>query len=283
MDLKKITLITILILCFQYTSYGQDEKPITISLSTIKTELKNNAISYAFDFFDKKIDEIATEMIQPKGFWLLAPDLTMRSGGEDAFSSIDLQAKATYVPVRVVEVGGTPTGCSECTLHLIHFAGGVETNNDFTILNSIAEVGYEPLFSFNKKMPKIIKETTSIAIFAQGGYKFDFINADDINVGGDKDESEEDIEEPIFRAKGVFLFDSKKIFELGTFKFSIVGDATGWYDILSDDFYHRIAGNFRMTLTNDNTMAIDLKYENGSGAPNFNQGDQFGLGLTVKY
>ena len=39
----------------------------------------------------------------------------------------------------------------------------------------------------------------------------------------------------------------------------------------------------RINLVNDNKYSLDLRYNKGSGAPNFNKGDQFSTGLTIRY
>jgi hypothetical protein len=71
------------------------------------------------------------------------------------------------------------------------------------------------------------------------------------------------------------------LFEFGGAGVGLAGKADCWYDFLNGEVYYTIQGKLRFYLTQNKDKFFDFKYQKGSGAPNFNQGDQFGMGLTV--
>ena len=62
---------------------------------------------------------------------------------------------------------------------------------------------------------------------------------------------------------------------------NVVPSAEFYYDIANDEVYYQLKGILRLKLAG--SSAIDFTYEKGSGAPNFNEGDQFGVGLTFAF
>lgn len=136
----------------------------------------------------------------------------------------------------------------------------------------------------NRRTPKLLKYT-KFGIFLQGGYKFD-IDTDStqrIPIGGEVDESKEKTDNAIFRAKGSFGIDTKSLFEISGIGIGLIGNIDTWYDFLNSEIYYSINGKLRFYLTESKDKYFDFKYQKGSGAPNFNQGDQFGMGLMVTF
>lgn len=270
-------------LCFLATiAYAQD-KPLELSIGSIKTELKKNAI----DFGIKYVESIDS-LIKRKGIFLAGktslfqatPEINVQSGTEDAFSSIDIKLQGLFIFFKTTTVAGIMTPCTDCLLHTLPIATGIETNNNFNVINGILEVGYMPWYQSMQKMPRLIR-STKIGVFVQGGQKFDWSNVDNTPIGGELDESKEKIDEAIFRVKGTFAIDTKNLFPKSSI--GIVGGADGWYDMLNDEIYYTLSGKLRFYFSNNKKRFFDIKYQKGSGAPNFNQGDQYGMGLTVTF
>ncbi|MBB2146550.1 hypothetical protein GM921_13690 [Pedobacter sp. LMG 31464] len=265
-----------------FITYAQ-EKPIELSIGSIKTELKNKAI----DFGIKYVESIDS-LISRKGIFLggkkslfqASPEINVQSGTDDAFSSIDVKLQGLFIFFKTKTVAGVITPCSDCLFHTLPLAAGVETNNSFNVINGILEVGYVPWYQSMQKVPKLIK-STKIGVFVQGGQKFDWNNGGNAPVGGELDESKEKIDEAIFRLKGTFSMDTKNLFPKSWV--GLVGSTDGWYDILNKEIYYTLSGKLRFYLSSNKKRFFDFKYQKGSGAPNFNQGDQYGMGLTVTF
>ncbi len=62
---------------------------------------------------------------------------------------------------------------------------------------------------------------------------------------------------------------------------NLIPKATGWYDFVNNEFYHTASAIIRFSL--DEGRSFDLAYQNGSGAPNFNEGNQFSANLTLQF
>ena len=87
----------------------------------------------------------------------------------------------------------------------------------------------------------------------------------------------------IFRIKGSFAIDTKSLINISGVGVGLWGSADAWYDILNSEIYYRLEGTVRFFLSANKDKFFSLNYQKGSGAPNFNQGEQFGMGLTVTF
>jgi hypothetical protein len=122
-----------------------------------------------------------------------------------------------------------------------------------------------------------------LGVYLQGGYKFDNIDESEdasgmsADQGGDSDESQEKPDEPIARVKteATYAFTMMNMI-------SLVPRGTGWYDMLNQEFYYRLEALLRFAII-PNNFSLDFLYEKGSGAPNFNEGDQYSTGLTIMF
>ncbi len=273
----------IILFSFLTAVTSAQEKPLELSIGSIKTELKKNAIDFGIRYIES-IDSL----IKRKGLFLTgktnlfqaSPEINIQSGTEDAFSSIDIKLQGLFIFFKTTTIAGIETPCSACLLHTVPISAGVETNNNFNVLNGILELGYVPWYQSIQKVPKLLK-STKIGLFFQGGHKFDWNNVGNPPVGGELDESKEKIDGAILRLKGTFAIDSKNLFPKSWI--GIVGGTDGWYDLLNDDFYYTLNGKLRFYFSSNKKRFFDIKYQKGSGAPNFNQGDQYGMGLTVTF
>lgn len=257
---------------------------LKVSVGAGKTDLRDNAITIGISYL-KSFDSIWKQqsyLIAGKNsFFLISPEAQIQTGNQDAFSSITLKATGLLMTFKTTTVSGVVTPNTHGTFNTFPISIGVETNNLFNAINAIAEAGWVPWYqSATNSTPDWIKRT-KFGLFLQAGYKFYVDTTGKTAIGGEVDESLEAIKSAIFRAKGSFGIDTKSIIKVNGLDIGLVGTADVWYDIANGEIYHRVDGRGRFYISVDNY--IDLIYQKGSGAPNFNQGDQFGVGLTVTF
>ncbi len=278
--MKKL-ILACLFLSTRFFCTAQNE--LSLDIATIKTAFKNIALGIGIDYL-KQYNNIDKQFNGKKGFLSISPELTARMGTSDVFSQLTLKLSGFYLKGKVIEIAGLKTIDSKSTMHVFPLSVGAESNTDFTFINTLAEVGYVPFYQGqgNNKVSDFLK-LTQVSIFLQAGYKskLDTVNAVNI-TGGKVDESEESINNGLLRSKVNITIDTKNFFT-GTDKPGIgfIGKATWWYDFLNSKTYYRLEGRIRMYLVKN--KYFDFIYEKGSGAPNFNQGEQFGTGLSITF
>ncbi|NOU46904.1 MAG: hypothetical protein HOO86_07575 [Bacteroidales bacterium] len=283
---KKFLYILIAGLLAMQFSYSQ-EKPLEVSLGSINTESKRNAIDFGIRYA-KTLDSLFKKqdilLSGKNSLFQASPEFIVQSGTNDAFSSIDVKLSGLFMLFKTTTIDNQLTPCTDCFMDLLPISVGIETNNTFSTINGIIEFGYVPWYQspMMKKVPSWMKNT-KIGVFLQAGYKFNIDTTNIIPVGGQIDESKEAVDDRIFRVKGSFAIDTKSLFEINGVGVGLVGSADGWYDFLNSEVYYTIKGAARFFLTQNKDKYFDLKYQKGSGAPNFNQGDQFGIGLTMTF
>lgn len=284
---KTIRIPVIIALLFaNIQAFGQN-KPIELNLSTIKTELEQNAMSIGINYV-RSLDSIfkAQDILIAKknSLFQVTPQFNVQTGTSDAFSAIDVRIIGLFMTFRDTTIAGLKTPNTSRGFQIFPISFGVETNNRFNIINGIAEVGWFPWYQTqgNKKTPKWLKRT-KFGIFLQGGYKFGIDTTAVTAIGGEKDESKEKVNKAIFRAKARFGINTRSLFKLSGVGVGLVGNGDVWYDLLNEQIYYTVQGKLRFSLTRDKDRFFDFVYQKGSGAPNFNEGDQYGLGLTVTF
>lgn len=273
------------LLLYNVASFAQ--KPIELSLGTIKTALKDGAIDIGIKYLrslDSTFKEQDILLAQHNSLFQATPEINIQTGTADAFSAINVKMQGLWMFFPTTTVAGQVTPNTAGLMHCIPVSVGLETNNKFNILNGIIEAGYVPWYqsAMMSSVPAWIKHT-KVGVFLQSGYKFALDKTGNDAIGGQTDESGEKPDNAIFRAKGSFAIDTKSLFELYGIGVGLVGSTDGWYDFLNKQVYYTIEGKFRLYLTSAKEQYLDFKYQKGSGAPNFNEGDQFGLGLTVRF
>jgi hypothetical protein len=279
--MKKI-LIALSMLLFTYAATAQGQ--FDLNIGTAKTDLKKYAlrfaVNYAGDFFGKVSE---SQINSKRSFVVILPEFTSEEGSKDAFSSITAKVTGFWTFFKLKKVADIDIPDLQRTFHVIPFSAGVETNGDFEFVNGIFEAGYFPWYyqPTNPGVPEILKYTKT-GIFLQLGYKFK-LDSTKVTAGGAKDQSKETINSEIFRTRFVFQIDTKDLLRDKTtgFGIGVSGGTNLWYDLANGAFYHRIEGKARLHF--NKTYHFDLDYANGSGAPNFNQGDQFGFTLGVSF
>lgn len=256
---------------------------LTVTLGGSRTELRDAALTIGITYlrsFDSLFGDKRLLIHGKNSYFSVTPEVDIRMGSADAFSSINIKAAGNLTTYKVTTVAGLETPDFDRTWHNFPMAIGVETNNSFNNVNGIAEIGWVPYYqSYSRKSPDWIKKT-NFGIALQGGYKFDIDTAGALSKGGEVDESEEKTGNGILRAKGVFSINTGELFKINGLKIGLTGTATGWYDILNTAIYHKIDARARFYLSAD--RFIDFIYGYGSGAPLFNNADEIGIGLTLR-
>ena len=278
--------ILLLISLFLFSIGKAQQKPISLSLSSIKTEIEQSALKFGIKYL-QELDSVFKQqdilLAQDNSLFQATPEFNIETGTGDAFSSITAKIKGLWMFFSDTTIHGLKTPNTKKLFHTLPLSAGLETDNTFNNINGIVEIGYVPWYQspLNSKVPAFLKKS-KVGIFLQGGYKFEVDDSTAIAVGGDVDESKEKPDEPIMRAKGDFSIDTGNLLgnALG-WGVGIVAGGTGWYDFLNSETYYRLEGKLRFYLT-DETF-FDVEYQKGSGAPNFNEGDQYGAGLTVSF
>lgn len=277
--MKKLILIAII--CSFHFAMSQNN--LNVDVSAIKTYAKSSALGIGINYL-KQYNNIELQANGDKGFLNFTPEITTQAGTNDAFSQLQLKLSGFFLRGKTTKVAGLTTIDTKSTLHLFPIAISTETNADFSFLNTLIEVGYIPYYQAkgNKSVSDFAKYT-QLGFFLQAGYKgkLDSNNLT-VQTGGKKDESLELLNSNLFRFKGLFNIDTKNLF---TSKekpgLGLIGNATYWYDFVNKQIYYRLEGKIRIYLSEK--QFFDLKYEKGSGAPNFNQGEQFSTGINIVF
>lgn len=255
---------------------------LTVELGATKTDLKDNAIRLGITYL-RSLDSIFGDQEHfipgKKSFFLITPELDIQTGTEDAFSSINLKATGLINFFKTTTVAGLLTPDYNKTFHTFPISLGVETNNQFNNTNGIVEFGWIPYYqSYGRSSPDWVKKT-NFGIFLQGGYKFD---KDTIGqIGGEIDESEEQEKRGIFRVKGSAGVNTDRLVKIAGFDFGLVGLGDVWADVVNSSFYYRLDGRVRVYLASN--QFFDFIFQKGAAPPTFNGGEQFGVGLTMRF
>jgi len=270
------------------TLYGySQEKAVQVEIGAIKTELKQNAINLGLKYIKSadslfKIQDVF--FAQGNSLFQLTPQFNIKTGSGDAFSSITAKLAGIFMTFRDTTIAGQLTPNTARGFQTFPLSAGLETNNKFNTINGIVEVGWVPWYQTagNNRTPKILKHT-KLGLFMQAGYKFSIDSTGNSAVGGETDQSKEKPDNAILRTKGSLGIDTQTLFEISVVGVGLAGNADGWYDFLNGQIYYSVQGRLRFYLSQNKDKFFDFNYQKGSGAPNFNTGDQFGMGLTVTF
>jgi hypothetical protein len=257
---------------------------VDMNISAIKTDLKDNAIKIGIKYLQQWDSLFQMKDIfgaKKHSLHQFSPSFDIQTGTADAFSSITAKISGMWMFFKSTKIRGYDIADVSKTWHIVPLSAGMETNKDFDILNAIVEVGWIPWYqSYAAKRPEWLRNTT-VAFFLQGGYKF--LKDTSGKIGGEVDQSKEKKSSGIVRLKGDVSANIFNPVQISVFRVGLVGGATVWYDVLNQAVYHKVDGDLRFFLTGNNDDFISLNYQHGSGAPLFNSGDQFGIGLVVSF
>jgi len=274
----------------------EEDTPLNLSIKTILTDFQNEAISLGIDYarsLDSLFQIQDILLAQDKSLFQLTPGISVQTGTEDAFSSIQLKLSGIFMTFKTTYVGNQITPDLNKGFQTFPISLGIETSNRFNTLNTLAEVGWVPWF---KKKPdgNVLNpfRTIRVGLFVQSGYKFDLVKdslaitcpMDSLNrCNGSADESMEAPNSVLLRGKGSLKIDTQNLVTIGNIGLGLSGVAHGWYDIKNNAWYYRAEAALRMYFNRKNDKYFDIAYQKGSGAPNFNSGSQFGMGLTMAF
>ena len=278
-----LTLTCLLSAAPSVTAQGQSDGavPVSLSIGAIRTEADRPAIRIAVHA-DKPISANDLQGNFRNGLIYLAPEIRIETGEADAFNAIITKVTGSVLFFTTTEVGGIETPNTRF-FHAIPISIGAETERRFENINVLAETGYVPWFQGS--VPGQLKKLR-LGVFLQGGYK---LPLEDITEGGvpaepsgSLDESAEDPKTALLRAKASGRFSPELIvWEATGLAIGVRTDGDVWYDIANAEFYSRFEGAFRIRFGKD--RYVEFIYQKGSGAPNFNSGQQFGTALTLTF
>ncbi|MDP2885121.1 MAG: hypothetical protein Q8P51_08905 [Ignavibacteria bacterium] len=260
------------------------DKPLSLSIGTVRTELEAAAVRYLVEYTQNLHDIFVDGAADADGSWLLAltPNIRIETGEKDAFNGVMANLSGNFILFSETTVDGIRTPNTADIFHVIPISVEAETNGGFNNVNGLVEVGYVPWYQNRESLSGILRKT-KIGIFVQGGYKFkvDTSAANSTTIAnGAVDQSKEDQNSGLFRLKGSLGFSPKIMFS-EEFGLSVIGNADGWWDIANSTTYFAVNATFRVILSSD--KYFDFSYQKGSGAPNFNKGDQFSANITVMF
>lgn len=284
MKIKSLVLLILLIILFNKDIIAQNNE---FSGGYINTQLKKNAMSLAVDIGKDIANTITKDLSLFKTgdnyFVDFRPDIKILVSSEDGFNGILTKYTGSIVFFNTKTVDGIETPAFGKFIPIIPISGGLETDKNFYYVNGLLETGFIPWYQNIRTLNKFIRQT-KFGVFIQGGYKFKTTDLPDslIRQGSSIDESKEKPKESILRLKASFGFEPQFVFNKSTgFGIGLFGNSDVWYDALNSEFYYKVVGKFRLMITKK--YNLDFKYEKGSGAPNFNIGEQFGAALTISF
>lgn len=268
---------------------ADEQQPLEVSFGVLRTEAEAAAVRLAMDYA-KDLDEVWVARYTPgqDRQWLLdlSPEVKINTGDHDAFDGIVAKVTGNYIRFRTTKVGGIVTPDSAALFHVIPVSVGIETARRLEHVNALAEFGYVPFRLGGKKLRVGINP--KIGVFAQAGYKSVVKEGGAEQRGaepgadGSVDTSQEKPDTVLARVKGQLGFELPVLTMSGGAQgVHVVATTTGWYDIMNDAWYYRIEATLRLKVADD--KSFDFTYEKGSGAPNFNAGDQFSANLTMGF
>jgi hypothetical protein len=244
----------------------------------------NNTEIYNFTCSKPKLGNLCPSAVS----YRFAPTLNLQAGENGSFQAIVAKLSGEFIYGRSAPKDDNGDSVSNNrTRHMFPVSLGMSTTRYANNVSLLGEVGYVP---YNPNFGQIGDQVLQLGfnpyfgIFFQGGYKFHRANKP--LTGGSRDQSSERGNDKLLRLKANFRF------ALELPKAPILGDrlssrlitwATGWFDIANNDIYHSVGAILRFNLPGQKKTSFDIKFENGSGEPNFNQGSQFGAGLTIAF
>jgi hypothetical protein len=260
--------------------------PNTISLGTVRTEAERAAVRFLIDYIGTKVHDVFDAGFAPGSrsgsLFDLSPVVKIQVGDQDTFDGILAKIEGNYLWFNTTTVAGVVTPDSR-RFWVMPLSIGFETDRHVRNLNTLLEAGIVPFANLSPRLK--LGQNLRIGLFVQAGYKakVEKTTAAGGQKGGAADQSEEKPDSALLRLKlDSALNYSPSLFRFRNFDYiTLIGKATGWLDMAHGAAYHRVEGTIRFHLTTD--RFLDLTYENGSGAPNFNNGDQFSANLTVRF
>ncbi|MFT5499342.1 MAG: hypothetical protein ACI9TH_004757, partial [Kiritimatiellia bacterium] len=182
-----------------------------VKLATIKTEAEAAAVGYAVSFAEELSGFEGFKWgdfpMLNKGYYIdFTPDISLKTGEEDSFSSLNAKLTANVVMFSTTTVpgaGGIRTPDPTRLTWVAPISIGVETDRNYNNVGMLAEAGIVPLKSLGQN--QVLGFNPKLGVFIQGGYKAEVDSAATNTTrsasSGDVDESEEGPDDAIARLK----------------------------------------------------------------------------------
>jgi hypothetical protein len=241
--------------------------PISLSLGSVRQAAQQAALSYGFNYVANLAAGADTSIKAGRNwFFRWAPEVDIAAASGNAHSRITARASANWCAFGLTDVAGITTPNTAGVLHDVLGSAGFETTDALDAVAGIAEVGYVPW------LPKAVR-WIGVGVFLQGGYQRHLFEPD--TTGGRVAPPEGAVLRARGRlsAEGRFPKSAKRALGL-----AVRGES--WYDFLDHRLHYSAQGIVRFYLDRD--LSVDLAYERNSGAPAFEEGNQFGVGLTFR-
>ena len=279
--MKRFSFLFVVLFLICGSLFPSSRDPFNVALGLLRTASDNLSARAVIGFSEKYVRPV--EKYNGSGMvFQLSPEVHVEAGADDSFSSITIKARGLFLlfhkktlgmedelpeagPLEIPDLGKL--------FHAIPISVGVESDSQLRNIAALLEVGWSPML-YPEQKPFKLGENVKFEFLVQTGYKFkvsDATNAD----GGLEDQSAESPNKGLARLKAVLEVKQN----IGS-RIGIRGDVAGWYDLINNAFYHRL--DFTVRLTMFPGKHFDLKYQNGSGAPNFNKGNQFSANLALE-
>lgn len=250
-------------------------------------------------FLSSKIDEGSKQDPSTlKRGWLLdlEPSIDLETGENDGFNRIIAKLSGNFIsfPVDTTTIPDVPMVSNKGLTFVAPISGGVEADDQFRFATALVEIGFVPWLRTGGTFPPRhgqfeLGVNPIIGVFLQGGRKFSIDDTQREGAAADESAEERDDEvlrgKLIVRGKLLILSDSARTgVSVGSGQDERVWftpEATVWYDFINGEWYHKVSLVAEIKLRDKTTF--EIRYDNGSGAPNFNQGSQFGVGLKLMF
>lgn len=208
---------------------------------------------------------------------VFTPEVGVEMSGGDAFSAVVAKVGGMSAHFNYGEVPGF--GNIPRPDWLLVYQLGVETDQRGRNPSALLEIGGGPiLVSSGGVGMKPTPFAPELLAALQFGYKSKMNSS--AESGGKVDQSAETPDSNLFRAK-LGIQGSYLLAPQSDFKPAINYEATGWRDFVNGRYYHKLSAGLLISVGSARYSVFE--YENGSGAPNFNKGDQWSTHLDVSF
>lgn len=271
---------------------AQDDK-ITMSVGPAATDAKQAAIAMGLKLFDSygAIMNSTQIVAGDKWYMYMAPQVSTDYGSGDVFDGFIIKGTGMFRFYSPTSIAGITVVDEKKLSWVVPFSVDMETNKDFKNFNIIGEIGLIPWYKtiananhINNKILRQLCSYTNVAAFVQGGNKLGKNgSSDSLSVSeGTAVQSRESIDGGICRLKLMANF-SPTLLKASKEDFAIrlKGEATYWYDFINRANYYQVIVNLNIQVIKN--LGLDVGYQRGSGAPNFNEGGQFAGKLNLSF
>lgn len=231
--------------------------------------------------------ELAEGRTTRAAFLRWSPLVDFRGGTDDTMGALIFEFHADIVNLPwSYPAGGDPRGAPDPAGSFTTWpiSIGLESSRNLDSLGIVGEIAWHPVAAGTNDYRRFgLNPWFEIGL--QGGYKAK-LQTPDFTAGGDLDESQEPQNRWLLRAVGSagFYLNLTK----GRRPVTLNALFEGYWDVVNDDFYHRLSTELRAPIAsfrNDNLLLYwDIfRYENGVGRPTFNEGQQLTSGLSAEF